>query len=341
MKLEQLDQTKLRPPFIPTESTETNRTPTIAVIIPCFKVKRHILGVLNEIGSEVAAIYCVDDGCPEGSAKFIQENCKDNRVKVLVNPVNLGVGGAMKHGYKTAIADGHQILVKIDGDGQMDPTELHRLVSPILNHKADYTKGNRFYCPRALRGMPLVRILGNAGLSFMSKLSSGYWQIMDPTNGFTAIHSQVYLLLEGDRLSDRYFFESDVLFRLHLVGALVKDIPMPARYGDEVSNLKISNTIFIFSWMHIKRFLKRIVYDYFVHDFNIGSLQLVFGLAGFLFGLIYGVQIWMHGNAIATPNSIGAIMIATIPMILGFQLLLSFLYYDIALNRGSKDCVHE
>ena len=196
-----------------------SRTPTmrIAVAIPCYKVTRHVLEVIAAIGPEVEAIYAVDDACPEGSGDFIEQHNTDARVRVLRNPENRGVGGAIVTAYKAALADGMDIVVKIDGDGQMDPALLPLFVRPLLQGRADYTKGNRFFRPESMQGMPPVRQFGNAVLSFITKLSCGYWNVMDPTNGYTAVRTCVLAELPLDKLEQRYFFETDMLFRLNTV----------------------------------------------------------------------------------------------------------------------------
>ena len=148
-------------------------TVEIAVVIPCYKVSAHILGVIQAIGSEVNTIFVVDDCCPEKSGALVENSCADSRVRVIYHPVNQGVGGAVMSGYKAAIADGADVIVKVDGDGQMDPGLIPAFVAPIMAGEADYTKGNRFFDLEEIRAMPKVRLFGNAVLSFMTKLSSG------------------------------------------------------------------------------------------------------------------------------------------------------------------------
>src|SRR5690606_9188448 len=167
----------------------------VAVVIPCYKVTRHILGVLAAIGPEVDRIFVVDDCCPDGSGEFVRVHCTDERVRVLTHAANLGVGGAILTGYQAAIEEGLDIIVKVDGDGQMDPALIPIFIAPILAGEADYTKGNRFFNLEKIRAMPRIRLLGNAVLSFMTKFSSGYWHLFDPTNGYTAIHRDVAQLL--------------------------------------------------------------------------------------------------------------------------------------------------
>jgi len=240
------------------------------------------------------------------------------------------VGGAVMAGYRRAIDDGADIIVKIDGDGQMDPAILPSFVAPIAAGEADYTKGNRFWDLRAIRRMPLVRRIGNLGLSFMAKLSCGYWDVFDPTNGYTAIHARVAARLPFDSISSRYFFETDMLFRLNTVRASVVDVPMDAKYGDEESNLKISQVIFEFSAKHLRNFAKRIAYNYFLRDLSIASLELVMGGLLLLFAIFFGGYHWLHAVNTGSATPVGTIMIATVAAVSGIQFILAFAAYDIA-----------
>ena len=301
----------------------------IAVAIPCYKVTQHVLGVIDAIGPEVERIYAVDDACPEGSGRFIEQSHRDPRVRVLYNPENRGVGGAVVTAYQAALADGMDIVVKIDGDGQMDPALLPKFVQPILRGRADYTKGNRFYRPESLRGMPRIRLLGNAALSFVTKLSSGYWPVMDPTNGYTAVHAEVLRQLPLEKLERRYFFESDMLYRLNIIRAVVQDVPMDAVYADEQSNLKVSRVLPEFMGKHVKRFFKRYVYVYLVRDFNLGSVYSLAGVLLCALGLGFGAAQWIHSVATGVPASSGTVMLAALPLIIGIQFLIAFLHHDV------------
>lgn len=303
---------------------------SIGVVIPSFKVRDHILGVVGGIGNEVSRIYVVDDCCPHGSGDFVAANCTDSRVTVLRHDVNQGVGGAVMTGYRAAIQDGIQIIVKIDGDGQMDPALIPNFTAPIVHGKADYTKGNRFFDLERIRTMPTMRILGNAGLSFLTKISSGYWDLFDPTNGYTAIHADVARHLPFDKISRRYFFETDMLFRLNTLKAVAVDVPMHAQYGDEVSNLKISRVVGEFFMKNLRNALKRVFYNYYLRDVSLASLELPLGLAMFLFGSMYGIVEWVSGSHTGIPASSGTVMLAAMPVILGFQLILAFVGSDIS-----------
>ena len=302
----------------------------IAVVIPCYRVRAHILGVLDKIGPEVSQIYVIDDMCPEHSGAFVRERCADSRVQVIEHSVNQGVGGAVITGYRRALANGADIVVKVDGDGQMDPRLISRFVRPIILGDADYTKGNRFYNPEDVKKMPLIRVIGNTLLSFLNKFSTGYWSIFDPTNGYTAIHTAVLEHLKLESISRRYFFESDMLFRLNIISCRVIDVPLVASYGDEKSNLSINQIFFEFLWKHLRNTFKRIFYSYFLRDFSIASVQLIFGFAALLFGLTFGAHAWYQSAAAGVEASSGTVMVAALPIIIGVQLLLAFWSYDIA-----------
>lgn len=304
----------------------------ISVVIPAYKVTRHILQVIEKIGmgSGVSKIFVVDDCCPDNSGEFVRQNCSDCRVSVIRNATNLGVGGAVMTGYRAAIADGADIIIKIDGDGQMNPALIPAFVEPILRGEADYTKGNRFFEVETVRQMPLVRLIGNAGLSFLTKLSSGYWNLFDPTNGYTAIHAAVAARLPFEKISYRYFFESDMLFRLNTMRAVVVDIPMFAEYGNEESNLKVSRELPHFFFSNMRNLGKRMAYNYFIRNFNYATLELILGVALLGFGAIFGGVSWLAHYREATLASAGTVMLAALPMIMGLQLLLGFINYDMA-----------
>jgi dolichol-phosphate mannosyltransferase len=304
-------------------------SPVIAVVIPAFKVSTHIEAVIRGIGKDVRHIIVVDDACPENSGKTAAA-IKDPRITVLFHDENQGVGGATVTGYQKALELKADIIVKIDGDGQMDPQDIPGLVAPLLSNVADYAKGNRFSSVENLESMPLIRVLGNAGLSFMTKLSSGYWNVTDPTNGFTAIRRELLEELRLAKLHPRFFFESDMLFRLNLLGAAVADVPMKAIYGSEKSNLSVTKSLFQFPWLHFVNQMKRIFYSYYLREMSIASFELPFGLGLLGFGVVFGVNAWMTSSQIGSATPTGTVMIAVLPIIIGFQLTMAFLSYDIA-----------
>lgn len=302
----------------------------LAVVIPCYKVKAHILSVIGRIGPEVSLIYVVDDKCPEESGKFVKSNCSDPRVRIIRHAVNKGVGGAVISGYLHALTDGADIAIKIDGDGQMDPSLIPRFVLPIMEGYADYTKGNRFFSPESLNAMPKIRLFGNALLSFLTKLTSGYWNIMDPTNGYTAIHTSVLEMMPLRKIEHRYFFETDMLFRLNTIRAVVCDIPMNSVYGDETSHLNILRVIREFPRKHLIRIGKRIYYNYYLRNFNVCSIEILSSILFILFGTVFGLYHWHRSFAQGIPATTGTVMLAALPVILGFQTALAAIHFDVS-----------
>jgi dolichol-phosphate mannosyltransferase len=302
---------------------------TVAVVIPSYRVKDHILSVISRIGPSVSKIYVVDDRCPIQSGEFVVKNCTDPRVDVIFNQKNLGVGGATMAGYQQALNDGIDIVVKIDGDGQMDPALIPAFIKPIEQGIADYTKGNRFFSLENLEGMPPLRMLGNTALSFVSKVASGYWNVMDPTNGYTAIHAAALSSLSLHKIDRGYFFESDMLFRLNTIRAVVHEVPMKAVYGNEKSSLSILKVLRQFPKRYISRLLKRLGYNYFLRDFNACSVEILAGLGMLIFGVIYGAYHWYHAAVTQTNTPTGTIMLAVLPIILGVQMLLEAVTLDI------------
>jgi hypothetical protein len=301
---------------------------SVGVVIPCFKVRDKIFEVLNSIDCDVHVIVVVDDLCPEETGKYVENNSHDNRITVIYNNINLGVGGAVKKGY-IYLMDKVDVIVKIDGDNQMNPHLISDFTMPIKLGLSDYSKGNRFYSLDNLRGMPKVRIVGNTILSFFVKMSSGYYNIFDPTNGYTAISSKIIKKLDIDKISNRYFFESDMLFRLNIIKAVVLDIPMKAKYEDEKSNLIIKNIIFEFVIKNLINFFKRIFYNYYLRDFNFASIQLFLGIIFILFSLSFGGYKWFYSIYYNVFAPSGVVMLAALPFIVGIQFILSFLDYDL------------
>ena len=317
-------------------------SPKIAVVIPCFKVTKHIEFVIRSIPSSIDSIYVIDDACPDSSGTYVQRTLDDPRVIVLFNQANLGVGGAVMVGYQAALDDGADIIIKIDGDGQMDPQLIPAFIEPILSGEADYTKGNRFFDLELVSQMPKLRLFGNAVLSFLTKLSSGYWNLFDPTNGYTAIHADVCRRLPFKKISNRYFFETDMLFRLNTLRAVVVDVPMEAKYEDETSHLKVSSINGEFLVKHAKNFGKRIFYNYYLRDLSLASVELIIGLLLTLFGISFGLYHWLASANLGTSTPAGTVMLAAMPLLVGIQLILQFLGYDIAsvpkrpLHKSSK-----
>jgi dolichol-phosphate mannosyltransferase len=311
-------------------------TDKITVVIPAYKVAAHIIEVVQAIEKQVSEIIVVDDKCPQNSGLLVMKKCKDKRIKVLFNSENLGVGGSMLVGYKEALKSHPTFVVKIDGDGQMDPNLISTFIEDLQKTGADYAKGNRFADPENLKSMPKKRILGNLVLSFFAKFSTGYWNIFDPNNGFTVIKGEILAQLPFHKISQRYFFESDMLFRLNLIGAHVVDVPMTAIYGTEKSNLKLVKTFLEFPAKHFKNLLKRITYNYFLRDFNLASIELVLGLNFLCFGALIGASSFIQAVRTESSMSVGILVLVSILIISGLQLILSFFAFDMNIRNHKR-----
>lgn len=299
-------------------------------IVPAYRVSNNVLKTVSETLGYVDGLVVVDDKCPEKSGNAVAEKFKkDSRVNVLFHEENQGVGGAMKTGFKWALERDFDIIVKIDGDGQMDPSLVPGLIQPLVENKADFAKGNRFESPRTVRQMPAHRLIGNGFLSLFSKISTGYWSVNDPTNGFIAIRRETLEKLEPERLASSYFFESDLLFRLSIVRARISELPMNALYGNEKSSLKVGKVLFTFPFLHFKNFVKRIVYNYYVRDWSIGSVELPVGLTLLIWGVWFGLSTFSQAQSVGDTVTAGQAVTTAIAIILGFQLILSFISQDI------------
>jgi len=302
----------------------------IAVVIPSYCVEAEIEQVISGVPSYIKHIIVVDDASTDKTADIVAGMAKsDSRIKLIQHKNNLGVGGAMKTGYEQAINLGAQIIAKVDGDGQMDTAFLPDLLQPLLKGQADYTKGNRFQDFNALQNMPLIRRVGNMGLSFLVKVATGYWNIFDSTNGYVAIRTEVLAKISPEKIADTYFFETSMLANLYLLSAVVKDIPMPARYLGETSNLSIRRTLLEFPLQLLKTFLYRMVIKNLIYNFSMETIYLFSGLPLLLFGLVFGITKWIHYAKLAIPAPTGTVMLPTLTVLLGIQFLIAAIEIDI------------
>jgi len=300
----------------------------IAVVIPCYQVSAQLKDVLLSIPEFVDDIIVVDDACPENSG-HIATNLHLQNLHVITHERNQGVGGAVICGYKKAITLKSDIVVKLDGDGQMDPNHIATLIQPIIDNKADYTKGNRFHDFEALKSMPKTRLFGNSMLSFIIKAASGYWNMMDPTNGFCAISYHALQSINLDKIEKRFFFETDMLIHLNLANKVVEDVPISAIYKNEKSNLNIRKILLTFPFKICKRFIKRIFFKYYIYNFNMASIYMLIAMPLLLFGFSFGIYRWTIGILENTENNAGTIMLVALPVILGVQFLLQAISIDI------------
>ncbi len=311
-------------------STSNFQKYNIAAVIPCYRVEREIQAVLHGLPKYIQHIIVVDDASPDSTSEIVAAAAKkDKRITLIRHESNQGVGGAMVTGFRKALELGAEIVVKVDGDGQMDTTRLPELIAPLIQGQADYTKGNRFRDFQSLQQMPLIRRIGNMGLGFLSKAATGYWNLFDPTNGFVVIRSEVLSQLPLKGIDKSYYFETSMLANLYLLGAVVKDVPMPARYRSEVSNMLIHRILFQFPFKLFRTLVKRVILKNFIYDFTMGSVYVLVGTPLFLFGLIFGIVKWIQYASLNIPAPTGTVMLPTLSVLLGIQFLLAAIENDL------------
>jgi glycosyltransferase involved in cell wall biosynthesis len=299
----------------------------VAAVVPAYKEELMISRVIETMPEYVDDIVIVDDCSPDDTSGAV-ERVGSDRVTLIRHEVNQGVGGAIITGHKAALELGSDINVIMAGDAQMDPHYLPQLLDPVTDGGYGFAKANRFYAPESFSGMPGYRVFGNVVLSFMTKLASGYWNLFDPQNGYTAVRTDVVRRLPLDRVARRYSFENDLLMHLNILQVPAVDVPIPAVYGDEVSSIKLRRVIPELLHRLTVGFWTRIWYRYVLWSFSPIALLLFLGLA--LFGFGVAVSIWMIfqilGSAIATAATV---MLAALPLMLGTQMLISALQLDI------------
>ena len=291
----------------------------VIAVIPAYRSSKTIVDVVKVALKWVDLIIVVDDACPEKTGDFVKSL---DRVVLITRPVNGGVGAATKDGIEKALEFGPSVILKLDSDGQMDPNLIPTLVDPILKEKADYAKGTRFDSPEDLEGMPAVRLIGNAILSLITKFSSGYWTVNDPTNGFVAMSREIADNLSWGKIDNRYFFESDLLFRIRLLGARVAQFAMRSNYGTETSSLRPFRVVVPFMWKHVRNQVKRHVYMYFVKEWNQGTIYLVASFAALITGVSAGIHAFFQSQL--GPVGTGTSVLASIGFILWVQLIAQF-----------------
>lgn len=303
----------------------------VAIVIPTYKARATIERVVQRALAVGDLVVVVDDACPDHSSDLVRGI--DPRVHVVRHEVNLGVGGATKTGMREAIALGARYIVKIDSDDQMDTSYVPFMIETLeLNPEIDLVKGNRFADPATLRKMPFLRLIGNAFATLLVKFSSGYWSIVDPTNGFLATRSEVVQHTDLDALADRYFFETDLLCAFGLRRRVVAEVEMPAIYSDEPPGPWGLRTLLPFPIKLAQRFFRRLLLNYLIVEINVGSLCGLIGVPLLAFALAFGMHQWSISQSTQISRPSGTIVLALLLFIIGFQLSLQALLYDVQFS---------
>nr|WP_281369879.1 glycosyltransferase family 2 protein [Leifsonia psychrotolerans] len=309
------------------EGLDVYRGARIAAVVPAYKEEKMIATVIETMPEYVDHIIIVDDCSPDDTSDAVRRTT-DDRVTLIRHQVNQGVGGAIVTGHKAAMELGADVNVIMAGDAQMDPKHLPPLLDRVTRDGYGFAKANRFFAPESFEGMPKYRIFGNIVLSFMTKLASGYWNLFDPQNGYTAVRTEVLRRVPLDRVSRRYSFENDLLIHLNILQVGAVDVPIPAVYGTEVSSIRLGKVIPELLDLLFRGFWRRIWYRYVLWSFSPIALLLLLGMV--LFGVGLGIAIWvcfqLASSVVATAATV---MLAALPLMLGSQLLISALQLDI------------
>lgn len=299
----------------------------IAVVVPAHNEERLITKVIDTMPDFVDHIFVIDDASSDATAERARGSGSE-RTEVIRLEENQGVGGAILTGHQRAIDVGADISVVMAGDGQMDPAFLGALLDPIVSHGYGFAKANRFFSSDSFRGMPLLRVLGNIMLSFLTKLASGYWHLFDPQNGYTATTTDALRRLNFDRIAKRYEFENDMLINLNILDVRATDVPIPAVYGEEISGIKLRRVVPAISFLLVRGFTRRIVSKYIVRGFSPIALLLLTGLSLLFWSVGFGI--WVIAHTLGTPTaSTGTVLLAVAPFLVGIQFLVQALTLDI------------
>lgn len=310
-------------------------SPVICCVIPAYRAAGTIVDVVGECLLHASYVVVVDDACPEGSGEVARAAYRNNPVVRIVNRErNGGVGAAMKTGIALALELGADVIVKIDADGQMDPAYIET-IGALFSQDPSLVciKGNRFFDSEVIHLMPKARLFGNAMLSLFAKGASGYWNVIDPTNGYLAFNADLLKLLPWQRFADSYFFEISVLCELGLKHLPILELEMPTIYTGAPSSLSIRRVLLEFPPRLFAMTCRRILVQYFLFDVNLGTLCAVFGSLLLLFALIFGGYEWAQSVVTHVGRSTGTVMVAVLTFLMGFQLMLNALMFDVQFSQ--------
>lgn len=300
---------------------------SVAVVIPAFNEERHIADTIIGVPEFVDHVVVIDDRSTDRTAEIVAE-LADDRIELIVHEENTGVGGAIISGHRRALERGSDVNVVMAGDDQMDPAELPKLLTPIVSDGFGFTKGNRFFSRTSTQGMSAFRVAANMLLTFMTKASSGYWNLVDPQNGYTAVTKEALELVPLDRVAQRYEFENDLLIWLNIAEVRAKDVPIPARYSTEVSSIRLHRDAPRMLWLLFRGFWRRMWFKYTLWSFSPVALLFFLGLFTLGIGTVAGV--WTSILALqGTSPSAGTTVLSVVPFFCGFVLLVQALVLDI------------
>ncbi len=306
----------------------------VVCVVPAFRAGASIVDVVRGALEFVDRVVVVDDACPESSGKAVERAFRgDQRVECLYHSTNRGVGASTKTGMQHALESGADFVVKIDADGQMDPTFVPGMLDVLLQKpQVALVKGNRFYDSSIARSMPGIRLFGNSVLTLLVRIATGLWGSIDPTNGFFMIRASSLRRIRLTRLADRYYFEISLLASIAMRRFEIAELEMPAIYGPNPSSLNVWKTAMEFPGRLLGTFFRRILWQYVVSDMNVGSVMLVLGSLLMAISVGYGSAAWIETIRTGIARTPGTVMLAFLPFITGFQLLVNALIYDVQFS---------
>jgi glycosyltransferase involved in cell wall biosynthesis len=307
----------------------------VAVVVPAFDEERLVGETIRGIPDFVDRIYVIDDASRDGTTA-VAEAVGDPRVQLIRHETNSGVGAAIATGYRGALEEEVDVTCVMAADNQMDPVELRSLVEPVARGEVEYAKANRLVSGEAWKVIPRTRYLGNAVLSLLTKIASGYWHVADSQAGYTALSLEALRQLDLDRLYPRYGFPNDVLVHLNVQNARVRDVPSRPIYDvGEESGIKLRSVVPRISWLLFKAFWWRMGQKYVIRDFHPLVFFYSFGVLMTLAGLILGVieaVLRIAGNQITTPT----IVLVAVLLIAGVQMTLFAMWFDMEANKDLR-----
>jgi glycosyltransferase involved in cell wall biosynthesis len=309
----------------------------IAVVVPAYDEERLIADTLAAIPAFVDRIYVVDDASRDSTCERVEAIAgKDKRVRLIRHEKNIGAGAATMTGYRAALSDRQDVVCVMNADNQMDPEELETLARPVARGELEYAKANRLVSGEAWSIIPHHRYLGNAVLSLLTKIASGYWHIADSQAGYTAISRSALERLDLDRVYTRYGYPNDMLVHLNVINARVRDFPSRPIYGiGEHSNIHLHNVVPRISWLLFKGFFWRLWQKYVIRDFHPLVFFYVFGILLTVSGVIFGIvetALRFAGHLIPAAT----IVLVALLVISGTQLTLFAMWFDMESNKDLR-----
>jgi len=310
---------------------------SICVVVPCYNEETQIRHVIDTIPDYVDKIVIVDDYSNDGTINIVKDcTAANSKIVLLELKTNQGCGAALAGGYKWAKDHDIDIVIRMDGDGQMNPDDLSALLDPVVNGRADYSKGNRLFTGKAFQNIPKVRYFGNSVLSMLTKIASGYWHIADSQSGYTAINKKALNAIDWDQMYKRYGQPNDILVRLNVEDLRVADVPVEPVYNvGEKSGIKIHKVIFTIGWLLVKLFLWRMKEKYIIRNFHplvfFYFLGFVFSLTTFILFLRIFIE-WYFSGHIPPINALAAMF----SFMSSSQFILFAMWFDMEANKGLK-----